>query len=803
MKMRKMELLLLLIYILNIVVSYKTEEDKNYFQLYPSEDKEKPYLFHVYNLKSQFLTVNSTEGEDMKIIENITRTNEAVIKNLSSVILYNDTFLVKTCFGPNKIVEIIDEKNEAYIPKDIYFKSVKNNLENIKYCYSTTFKNPYRVSEQVIATYWTDIKVEGGKENYTHRVILFFPKQKSFSEIHTLDTNGHNFYAQSCTNLRSKFIYCNMDQSIEISKRYHFSINSDFNNADKIKILFRLVYVFARFSNTIYHKPIGIYKYFYSKTGRYADYFLTEYHDEKNGKTRLMTSVYVNSNLYSFILRFEDMDIYKGINIEDTYINPNLFNHLLPNMNELIVLYIMKNYKRENLLLLIKYDYTKELKYKTKFDKYSLSNYLRDDICKNPKYMQSAFINSFISYDTHDKSVIGDNKDNKYFVYQRDIAIIISCDDENGNIFYQAKKIQMPQCLNILNEINGKKKSLIFTREIEKIILDFDNDPNYKSLRNVEIEFFDSTLYNKYIVVQGVKNGERLKPINKTTSLYKIERLEFSRTFNYKKGKTYQIPYRIKQTGSSGKSNTCHLTSDMCYFQFYYKYEEGEEGEIGTTEIDYPCPYCLEYEDNICIKCQDIIGIIPKSNECGCECNATNGFKIEPNKTLEMCICKENYSFYQNLDKCLPNTLLDNGKYCIIRKDQKSLIYIYDNLTSDNEICYENGLPFCCKPKTPWPPVLTDLNEWFKLDKKVYFYYTKINNCIYIIYHNKTIVMFSNRVECEYNVDKKDDYKDILGIENEESYNSMLNETYEYKPEGDNFSLIIEENILVLLININ
>ena len=104
MKMRKMELLLVLIYVFNTVASYETEEDKNYFQLYPSEDKGKPYLFHVYNLKSQFLTVNSTEGENMKIIQNIARSNETVKKDLSSVILYDDTFLVKTCFGPNKIV---------------------------------------------------------------------------------------------------------------------------------------------------------------------------------------------------------------------------------------------------------------------------------------------------------------------------------------------------------------------------------------------------------------------------------------------------------------------------------------------------------------------------------------------------------------------------------------------------------------------------------------------------------------------------------------------------------------------------
>ena len=54
-------------------------------------------------------------------------------------------------------------------------------------------------------------------------------------------------------------------------------------------------------------------------------------------------------------------------------------------------------------------------------------------------------------------------------------------------------------------------------------------------------------------------------------------------------------------------------------------------------------------------------------------------------------------------------------------------------------------------------------------------------------------------------VEKKDDYKDILGIENEENYTSMLNEAYEYKPEGDNFSLKIEEieenNITFYLLN--
>ena len=483
MKVLKMKILFLLIYLLNSVFSYEKEEDKNYFQLYPSEDKDTPYLFHIYDLNSNFSTVNSTDGEDMKIIKKVIKENEIPIKDLSSVIQYKEQFLVKTCFGPNKIVEIIDEKKEVFTPKDDYFKNVKN-LKNIKYCYSTSINNPYIVSEHTIVIFWTEFKDEGNKEIYTHKCILFFPLTKSFSKIYVLDTKGENFYAQSCTNLRNKFIYCNMDQSLELSKKYHFSIILDYLNANEIKVLIRLVTVFARFSNAIYHKPIGIFKYFYANTGKYADYFLTEYHDKENGKTRLMTSVYVNYNLYTFILRFEDLEIYQGINIEDEYIDPNLFNHLLPNTKEVIIIYIMRGTEGKNLLLLNKYDYTKDLKYKTKFHKFSLTNYKRDDICENPKYMQSMFINSFINYDTHDKGIIESNKDKQYFKYQRDIATFISCDDENGKVFYQAKKIQLPQCLNILNEINGNINALIFPdNEDVKIYVDFD-DPNYKSLKN-------------------------------------------------------------------------------------------------------------------------------------------------------------------------------------------------------------------------------------------------------------------------------------------------------------------------------
>jgi hypothetical protein len=164
----------------------------------------------------------------------------------------------------------------------------------------------------------------------------------------------------------------------------------------------------------------------------------------------------------------------------------------------------------------------------------------------------------------------------------------------------------MPQCLNILNEINGMNDSFIFTKNISKIILDIDKNPNYKSLKDIEIIFEDSLLYNNYIIVQGVKNGDRLEPIMKAKTLNNIERLEFSRTLNFKPGRTYQIPYRIKQTKINGISNTCHLTSDLCYFQFYFEETIEEEEE----EEEEECKYCEIINDGKCLKCQDIIGLI-------------------------------------------------------------------------------------------------------------------------------------------------------------------------------------------------
>ena len=180
--MKNMKSLLLLCFLFQMINLYKLEEDEYYFQLYPHEDKTQPNLFHFYNLKPVFYTWNSTEGDIQKINE-AERIDEIPIKRLSSVISVGD-FIIKTCFNPNKIIEIIDENKNILTPTDDYFKKVRNNLENIEYCYSTRIANTYNNSEFVVVTYWTENNTQiSGEEKYEHRSILFYPKTKTFSRI--------------------------------------------------------------------------------------------------------------------------------------------------------------------------------------------------------------------------------------------------------------------------------------------------------------------------------------------------------------------------------------------------------------------------------------------------------------------------------------------------------------------------------------------------------------------------------------------------------------------------------------------
>ena len=759
----------------------ESSQNKYYIQINPPNFIDDPSIFYFYTLDQEIYTLNSTEKENMEIIGK-KKINENPKESISSII-YENGLTIKTCFEPKKIVEIINEKNEIFTPANDYFNNIEDNLNNVKYCFSTTAMNPSNPSEKIIVTYWT----EEISEKYIHKYIIFYPDKSTFSRVYLLNTQN-NFYAQSCTNMRNIYIYCNIESSNPLAKNYHFYIDSNHLTMNSIKI--NLVPVLAKYNNDEYSKPIGLVKSIYTNGGKLAEYFLIENHNKLENKTRLMTSLFIKSYNMTFVMRFENLGEYRGINIEDTYISPYLFNHLLPNVDEIIIIYIMKSHSGKNLLLVNTYDYEEPLKTHSNLEKTSLSNYLREDICTNPKYMKSIFINSYIDYDDKDKMLM-ELIPNNYYKFQRDIAIIISCDNGNDEIVYDTKKITMPQCLNVLEEINGKTDLLKFKSDKLRITLDINGEPNLKSFRNVEIEFFDSLVYNHFLIVQIEKNSETIT-ISGATKISNIDYIYITRTNNFKKGKTYKLPYRIIQTGFSGVSSTCHLPSGLCYLEFTYQDDEGVD-EFENCIVNY----CKECENNRCIECEDIIGIKLNSKDNECTCNVTRGFQKDPiiaitDTTKKICVCKDNYSFYKNINTCFPDIVLRSGNFCITGKDDLSLINIYDDIKSETNVFMKNGLPYCEIGKSKD-------NIWFNMGEYT-FYMAKIEKCVYITF-NGSIVMYSDSSECGF---KNYDYSEYLGINinNENEYKSLLEKAYEYKPDDNKNSLIIKtNNITFYLLN--
>jgi hypothetical protein len=189
-----------------------------------------------------------------------------------------------------------------------------------------------------IITYW----VEKSGENYIHKSKIFYLNEKRFNEkVNLLNTNiefinknienigkiRDNIYPKSCTTFRGEDIYCSVQFDSKGSQTYGNSYVIEtkkiLENSSEEKII--LVSGSTSFDSNIYHKPVAIglslYKIF--------DIFLTEYHDKKNNKTRLISSSFKKNlkNFYYSKISLSEMS-YLGINIEDRYIEPSLFNNL-------------------------------------------------------------------------------------------------------------------------------------------------------------------------------------------------------------------------------------------------------------------------------------------------------------------------------------------------------------------------------------------------------------------------------------------------------------------------------------------
>ena len=734
-------MLILLLFIL-IQSSIESDEDNKYFfQIYPSLDQDKPYLFHAQT-NSQLLTINSTEGQNCNIISQ-SANDESTFKNISSVLIINDSYLIKICFMTNKLVEIIHDENTYTYNKD---------LTNIKSCYSTKILNPSTSNENIeyiFITYFTEMQQDN---KYSHKTVLFYPKTKSFSEEIILSIESSSvlkeYYPENCVTLRDTDIYCMTHYKGNDLLSYVIETNKIFLKESNMFLVMGNSFTS---SDNRYNKMISFNKqestYLVTKF-KYInkDIFLTESFNEKETfKTWLRYSYYIKETRVSHI----KTDNNCGIKISDKYINPHLLNYLAPNDDEILIIYLSQDTKTN---LFISRIMTESIN--SNFKGYAINNYYRTDICSEPMYMQSTYINSFINYEEKDKQYMKENQSNNYYKYERDIGIVISC--KGTDISYQPIKVETPQCLNKLDEINGLDiHTLKFNKDTNEIILDIYNDPNLISFRNTSIYFNSSKLFDVLILMQIKEGGSSSYSSLDYNKEYKnITHIKFIKSTELSAKSTFKLPYFLQNKGKSNNNIVNAMKSDLCYLEF--KLDDTESPQ--ECLIDY-CSVCESQK--ICKVCDpEIEGIVldtdAESETFGkCICNETKGFDKSPD-LYQMCICKEGYSFYNGKSYCEKTKELDEQPTYKDDIEEKSNITIYKDCPQgckncekneqDDLICEECLDNFYMKNNECFSQEDINTGEWFKLNEDI-FTFLELDECIFIFDKND-LFLISNKEAC-------------------------------------------------------
>ena len=134
----KQALIILTIFIFSYQNNAAINKEENYFfTFYSSQNNQTSFNIYINNPFSEFLTLNQSED---KIQIKKEKTNEYTYKNISSVLFYENKFLIKTCFGPNKLMEIIPQKDIEKNPENQFLRYTYNldSINNIVFCYTTT-----------------------------------------------------------------------------------------------------------------------------------------------------------------------------------------------------------------------------------------------------------------------------------------------------------------------------------------------------------------------------------------------------------------------------------------------------------------------------------------------------------------------------------------------------------------------------------------------------------------------------------------------------------------------------------------
>ena len=722
-------LLVFLIIFGNIESSQDNDFNKYFFTLYTSKNSLYSHILHV-DTHSQHLTIDLSQNNN-NMIKNEPST-DYTNANISSIFFYENEYLVKTCFGSNKIVEIIPQSELGTQNNNSnYIFITENNInitKNFIYCYSTKINNPNsNIKEPYsIITYWVEFN---SRREYTHRCVLFYPNSKEFSRTYTLTSSSSfniaNKYPLYCTTFREKDIFCSYYDP-NLNNQYVIETNNIIFESRKKPSIHFILSDFGQINGSNM-KPIALNREMKSIFGGYYDIFLAEFHNNNmKGKnsTVLLYSLFRKSLYISLVPMFSNLELYFGISIKDDYIESNLFNYLIE-QNEIILIFINNNY-----LTVIRVDYSEQNKLFKTFNDIQKLGYYSEKLnnCKTPKYMQSTYFNNLIKYNSNEQTIVN-KKEKSHYIYQKDIATLVSCSNSNldNDILYNPTVVEVPQCINDLDSLNGNIVHLInFYLQIKTIIYDIYGDPRLKSFRNVGIMFYPIEEDYQGLITYQIKLKNQSSYINtKENVIYKdITHISFSRLIDgyvpiFKK--PFHLKYRLFNLNSNDPNKINNLSSNKCFFQIkffpYNKYypqtgdgdEEGDEldpkvsdtNSIGNEDSDEICniDFCSKCEkvdkELKCEKCDTsdievIIQDIDKESDTygQCICDVSKGFYKKPSNN--QCICQEQNAYYKSTNLCLPKEELENGPY-YVEKDDITDIPIYNDCYLTCKKCSKAG----------------------------------------------------------------------------------------------------------------
>ena len=177
-------------------------EEKYFFTMYTSQNNNNASNIYANNPFSEFLSINVSDENEVKIQKEL--TTEFTYKDISSVLLYEKQYLIKTCYGPNIIMEVllqddIESKKETIKFNYKYISEHKFNISNnLVFCYTSVINNPDKnfPDKKAIITIFSEKNTNNNVEKkYSHKYILFFPESVKFRNSYSFHSDNPNYFS--------------------------------------------------------------------------------------------------------------------------------------------------------------------------------------------------------------------------------------------------------------------------------------------------------------------------------------------------------------------------------------------------------------------------------------------------------------------------------------------------------------------------------------------------------------------------------------------------------------------------------